>query len=102
MHVAVERVEQAGWIWLNWLVSRRTLGSAPEASLMKMPQSVESSWIERMRGWTYGDRYGVHRQARESGQEMSDDDAPVGQVILDWTWIRGWACTTIVRNALCA
>ena len=27
----------------------------------------------------------VHGQAQESGQEMSDEDAPVGQVILDWT-----------------
>ena len=26
-------------------------------SLMKMPRSVESSWIGWMRGWTYGDRY---------------------------------------------
>ena len=38
----------------------------------------------------------VHGQARESGQEMSDEDAPVGRVILDWTDEDGR--TTVVTN----
>jgi hypothetical protein len=33
-----------------------------------------------------------------TGEEVSNEDAPVGRVILDWTRTRGWACTTIVMK----
>ena len=48
--------------------------------------------------WLVGWCLGRHRDQHGS---VADDDAPVGRVILDWTWTRGWACTTIFRNALC-
>jgi hypothetical protein len=45
----------------------------------------------------------VSGHTQDSGQEVSlMKAASVGRVILDWTRTRGWACTTIVRNALCA
>jgi hypothetical protein len=93
---------------VGWQVSGHTQDHDWGVSLMRLPRSVKGQSLDFEVGigmtTAIMDYIGCvwANTGISTGEEVSNEDAPVGRVILDWTWTRGWACTTIVRSALCA